>query len=163
MWVALQPTQAMLKDRGYNFLNVVGELNPGVSIAQAQQELNAIAAHIPLEKSESPMSFRATPYQEVLTGPVGRSCTRSLQLSDAGVADRVRECFQSADQPLHRSPAGICRAKSTRSQSHAAGPANVDRRIGSEPAGLRYRFTPREDGYACDPQATGAAPRSLFR
>ena len=70
VWVALQPTQAMLKDRGYNFLNVVGELNPGASIAQAQQELNAIAAHIPLEKSESPMSFRATPYQEVLTGPV---------------------------------------------------------------------------------------------
>lgn len=70
VWVALQPTQAMLKDRGYNFLNVVGELHPGIGIAQAQQELNAIAAYIPLEKSESPMSFRATSYQEVLTGPV---------------------------------------------------------------------------------------------
>ena len=70
VWVALQPTQAMLNDRGYNFFNVVAELRPGISIAQAQQELNAIAAHIPLEKSESPMSFRATSYQEVLTGPV---------------------------------------------------------------------------------------------
>jgi len=70
VWLALQPTQAMLKDPGYNFLNVIGELRPGISIAQAQQELNAITEHIPLEKSDSPVSFRATSYQEVLTGPV---------------------------------------------------------------------------------------------
>ena len=70
VWVALQPTEEMLKDRGYRFFNVVGQLAPGVSMAQAQQELNAIAAHIPLEKSASPVSFRATSYQEVLTGPV---------------------------------------------------------------------------------------------
>jgi putative ABC transport system permease protein len=70
VWVALQPTEEMLKKRGYHFFNVVGELRPGISLAQAQQELNAIAAHIPLEKSESPVSFRATSYQEVLTGPV---------------------------------------------------------------------------------------------
>jgi len=70
VWVALQPTEEMLKERGYHFFNLVGELRPGISLAQAQQELNAIAAHIPLEKSDSPVSFRATSYQEVLTGPV---------------------------------------------------------------------------------------------
>ena len=37
----------MLKDRGYHFFNVVGVLRPGVTIAQAQKELDAIAAHIP--------------------------------------------------------------------------------------------------------------------
>jgi putative ABC transport system permease protein len=70
VWVALQPTEEMLKERGYHFFNVVGELRPRISVAQAQQELNAIAAHIPLEKSDSPVSFRATSYQEVLTGAV---------------------------------------------------------------------------------------------
>jgi putative ABC transport system permease protein len=70
VWVALQPTETMLKDRGYNFFSIVGQLRPGVSIAQAQQELNAIAAHIPVDKNRGPVSFRATSYQELLTGPV---------------------------------------------------------------------------------------------
>lgn len=70
VWVALQPTEAMLKDRGYNFFNVVGELRPGVSIAQARQELNAIADHMPVDGSRGPASFGATFYQELLTGPV---------------------------------------------------------------------------------------------
>ena len=70
VWMPLQPTAAMLKDRGYNFFNMVGELRPGVNLAQAQQELNAIAAHIPVEKPHGPASFHATPYQEVLTGPI---------------------------------------------------------------------------------------------
>lgn len=68
--VALQPTETMLKDRGYKFFEIVGELRPGISVAQAQQELNAIAAHIPLGKSEPSVSFLATSYQELLTGPV---------------------------------------------------------------------------------------------
>jgi len=70
VWVALQPTEAMLKDRGYNFFNIVGQLRPGISIAQAQQELNAIAGHIPVDKTRGPVSFRASSYQELLTGPV---------------------------------------------------------------------------------------------
>ena len=70
VWVVLQPTQTMLKDRGYNFFNVIGELRPGIGIAQMQQELNAIAAQMPVEKSRGPASFRATSYQELLTGAV---------------------------------------------------------------------------------------------
>jgi putative ABC transport system permease protein len=70
VWLPLQPTQEMLKDRGDHFFNVVGELRPGVTTAQAQQELNAIAAHLPKQDSGGSISFRATPYQEVLTGPV---------------------------------------------------------------------------------------------
>lgn len=69
-WVALQPTETMLKDRGYKFFEVVAELRPGISVAQAQQELKAIAAHIPLGKSEPSVKFLATSYQELLTGPV---------------------------------------------------------------------------------------------
>ena len=70
VWLPVQPTGEMLKDRGYHFFNVVADLRPGVSIAQAQQELDAIAAHIPRKDSDDVIRFHATPYQEVLTGPV---------------------------------------------------------------------------------------------
>jgi putative ABC transport system permease protein len=70
VWMPVQPTPEMLKDRGYHFFHVVGQLRPGANIQQAQRELDAIAAHIPLGKNESSVSFRAALYQEVLTGPV---------------------------------------------------------------------------------------------
>ncbi len=70
VWMPLQPTAAMLKDRGYNFFNVVGKLRRGVTLAQAQQELDAIGAHIPPDKETQAFKFRGTPYQELLTGPV---------------------------------------------------------------------------------------------
>ncbi|HEV2396973.1 MAG TPA: ABC transporter permease [Candidatus Sulfotelmatobacter sp.] len=70
VWLPLQPTSAMLTDRGYNFFNVVGALRPGATMAQLQYELGAIAAHIPPNEVESAFSFRATSYQELLTGPV---------------------------------------------------------------------------------------------
>lgn len=70
VWLPLQPTAAMLKDRGYNFFNVVGELRPGATVSQAQHELDAIAAHIPRKSDEGAIKFGATSYQELLTGPV---------------------------------------------------------------------------------------------
>jgi predicted permease len=70
VWLPLQPTAEMLKDRGYHFFNIVGRLRPGVSTTQAQRELDSIAAHIPVTKDGNPSTFRATPYQELLTGPV---------------------------------------------------------------------------------------------
>jgi putative ABC transport system permease protein len=70
IWLPLKPTAEMQKDRGYHFLSIVGELRPGVSTMQAQRELDAIAAHIPKTKDENAFAVRATPYQEVLTGPV---------------------------------------------------------------------------------------------
>jgi putative ABC transport system permease protein len=70
VWIPLEPTAEMLKDRGYNFFNMVGELRSGPTIAQLQHELDAIAAHIPRKSDESAIKFRATSYQELLTGPV---------------------------------------------------------------------------------------------
>jgi len=70
VWLPLQPSAEMLKDRGYDFFNIVSELRPGVTLAQAQQELNAIAAHIPRASDESAIAFQAGLYQEGLTGPV---------------------------------------------------------------------------------------------
>jgi len=70
VWIPLQPTATMLTDRGYNFFNVVGELRAGNTIAQAQQELEAIAAHIPRDGTHGEIKFWASSYQELLTGPV---------------------------------------------------------------------------------------------
>ncbi len=70
LWLPLQPTPEMLKDRGYDFFSVVALTRPGVSLPQVQQELNSIAAHIPRDKDEGPIAFHAASYQELLTGPV---------------------------------------------------------------------------------------------
>jgi len=70
VWLPMQPTEEMLKGRGYHFLYVLGELRAGVSSLQAQHDLDAIAARIPRGHSDEAIAFSASPYQEVLTGPV---------------------------------------------------------------------------------------------
>jgi putative ABC transport system permease protein len=70
IWIPLQPSPEMLKDRGYDFFNIVAELRPGVTPTQAQRELDAIAAHIPRTKDEGVIAFSSGLYQEILTGPV---------------------------------------------------------------------------------------------
>ncbi|MGA7313862.1 MAG: ABC transporter permease [Silvibacterium sp.] len=72
VWLPLQPSGEMLKDRGYHFFNVIGELRPGVTVAEAQQELNAIAQRIRQAdpKEAEGLTFHVAPYQEMLTGPV---------------------------------------------------------------------------------------------
>jgi predicted permease len=70
VWLPLQPTTEMLKDRGYNLFNLVGELRSDATIAQLQQELDAIGARVAADKVKSETRFRASSYQELLTGPV---------------------------------------------------------------------------------------------
>ena len=70
VWMPVQPSPEMLKDRGYNFFNVIGVLRPGVTVTQAQRELDAIAAHIPETKDHGTIAFSSGLYQEILTGPV---------------------------------------------------------------------------------------------
>ena len=68
VWLPVQPTAEMLKDRGYHFFNVLGVMSQGATVKQVQQEVSAIAARIPHE--HEPVTFRVDAYQEVLTGPV---------------------------------------------------------------------------------------------
>lgn len=70
MWLPLQPNKEMLNNRGYKLFNIVGELRPEVSIAQSQQELDAIAARTRQADGSHTIDFRAMLYQEALTGPV---------------------------------------------------------------------------------------------
>ena len=69
VWLPIQPTREMLTQRGYHFFSMAGVMRPGVTLAETQQEVNAIASHIPHEHSDQPIKFRVDPYQEVLTGP----------------------------------------------------------------------------------------------
>ena len=71
LWLPLQPTDEMQTARGENFFAIIGELKPGVTLAQGRAELSAIVQRIHEidPKASSELSFRAIPYQETLTGP----------------------------------------------------------------------------------------------
>jgi putative ABC transport system permease protein len=72
IWLPLQPSAEMLTGRGYNFFNIVGELKAGVSLLQGQQELDAIMQRIHQidPKETEDLAFKASPYQQLLTGDV---------------------------------------------------------------------------------------------
>lgn len=70
LWLPLQPSAEMLKDRGYDFFLIVGRLRDGATLGQLQQELKAIAARIPRTKDDSITTLNAWSYQELLTGSV---------------------------------------------------------------------------------------------
>ncbi len=72
VWLPLQPTDEMLKERGYNFFLILGRLKSGATLAQAQTELKMITQRI---RQADPGDTRGLelfvrPYQEMLTGPV---------------------------------------------------------------------------------------------
>ena len=72
LWLPIQPTTEMQKDRGSHFFCIVAGLKPGVSMAQAKAELAAIAQYIHKidpEKGKD-IAFRIASYQETLTGSV---------------------------------------------------------------------------------------------
>ena len=70
VWLPLQPTPEMLKDRGYKFFQMVGKLRDGVTVTQAQKEIDVIGTHILKNEKEDKFEFSVWPYHEALTGPV---------------------------------------------------------------------------------------------
>jgi putative ABC transport system permease protein len=72
IWLPIQPTMEMQKDRGSHFFYVLASLKPDATLLQAQAELDAIAKRIREEEpiKNRDVAFRAQAYQELLTGPV---------------------------------------------------------------------------------------------
>ncbi|HEY3988931.1 MAG TPA: ABC transporter permease [Acidobacteriaceae bacterium] len=73
IWLPLQPTPLMLKDRGYSFDNILGQLRPGATEAQAQAELDRTAHSIRAanpKADNSNLDLHAIPYLETVTGQV---------------------------------------------------------------------------------------------
>lgn len=72
LWLPIQPTTEMQKDRGSHFFRIIAGLKSGVTMQQAQAELNAIAKHIQQidpEKGKD-IAFRIASYHDTITGPV---------------------------------------------------------------------------------------------
>ena len=70
LWLPLQPTGEMLKERGYNFFLIVGQLKSGVTVTQLRSELAAISQRIRQTdpNSNQGLFLTAAFYQELLTG-----------------------------------------------------------------------------------------------
>jgi predicted permease len=72
LWLPIQPTTEIQTDRGSHFFYIIAGLKPGVTLAQAQADLGAVAQHIHQidpEKGKD-IAFRTARYHETLTGPV---------------------------------------------------------------------------------------------
>lgn len=72
LWLPIQPTTEMQNDRGSHFFFIIAGLKSGVTMQQAQAELNAIAKHIQQidpEKGKD-IAFRIASYHDTITGPV---------------------------------------------------------------------------------------------
>jgi predicted permease len=72
LWLPIQPTTEMQKDRGSHFFCIVAGLKPGVAMTQEKLELAAIAQYIHQTDPEKgkDIAFKIASYQETLTGPV---------------------------------------------------------------------------------------------
>ncbi|MGB2666879.1 MAG: ABC transporter permease [Candidatus Acidiferrum sp.] len=73
VWLPVQPTSEMQKERGYSLFSIVGQLRPGVRLPQAQAELYTIAQRILHDAGDTAnpdFGFRATRYQDLLTASV---------------------------------------------------------------------------------------------
>lgn len=72
LWLPVQATTEMQKDRGSHFFYIVAGLKPGIAMAQAKAELASIAQYIHQTDPEKgkDISFLIASYQEMLTGSV---------------------------------------------------------------------------------------------
>jgi putative ABC transport system permease protein len=72
LWLPYQPTESQLSRRFMHGTNLIGRLKSGVSVAQAQSELNLIAGRIEQQYKESHAGTQAmlVPLQEEVIGSV---------------------------------------------------------------------------------------------
>ena len=72
LWLPYQPTETQLSRRFMHGTNLIGRLEPGATVAQAQAEISAIAAHIEREHNQSHAGTGVTlvPLQEQAIGQV---------------------------------------------------------------------------------------------
>jgi putative ABC transport system permease protein len=70
LWIPEAFTPQKLADHDNHYLNVVGRLEPGVTLAQAQSELNVIALRLQQQfpREDKDRSYRATPLSTALLG-----------------------------------------------------------------------------------------------
>ncbi|AXC10974.1 protein of unknown function DUF214 [Acidisarcina polymorpha] len=72
VWLPLQPNKEMQTGRGLNFLNLLGRVKRGVTLAQTRADLAATAHSIERDfpKEARDLRLNAVPYQNVITNSV---------------------------------------------------------------------------------------------
>jgi predicted permease len=73
IWLPLQPSPLMLNNRGYHFNYLIGQLRPGITLPQAQAELDRTTRSLRAANSKTlhaDFSLHAIPYLETVTGQV---------------------------------------------------------------------------------------------
>ncbi len=73
LWVPLRPTPNQLNRRFMHWLDVIARLRPGISLAQAQAQMDIVASRIEGENpdSHSGAGLTLVPLQEQISGSVG--------------------------------------------------------------------------------------------
>jgi predicted permease len=73
IWLPMQPTPLMLSNRGYHFEYILAQRRPGITIAQAQAELDRTTHNLKAANSKTlhaDFQLHAIPYLETVTGQV---------------------------------------------------------------------------------------------
>ena len=85
----------------------MARLKPGVTMAQAQADVSAIAASIrDKDKRDRTFTISVVPLLEQVVGNVRRARARAAGIGDAGAADRLRQRRQPAADARHRASEG---------------------------------------------------------
>jgi len=104
VWLPLQPTATMQKDRGYNFFKIVGERGGGAARIGCDCQ-----AHTAWEGRASACVSRGSVSGSTdRPGAAGTLCI--VWRADAGVVDCVRERVEPADCAVPGKTAGVCGA-----------------------------------------------------
>jgi predicted permease len=72
LWLPLQPTSVMLRERGYDCFTILAQSAPGMNLALVQAELGLIAKRIRDmdPRADRKLEFHAQSYNETVTGPL---------------------------------------------------------------------------------------------
>ena len=137
---------AVTTRRGDENFNVMARLKPGVTMAQADEDIGAIAARIrDKDKRDRTFTIDVVPLVESVVGDVRRAVLVLLGLRRAGPAHRVRERRQSAADARDR-PAERSRGPHRAWRRLAAPGASASHRESAARPARRRRGTPDREG-----------------
>ena len=131
--MAFSPKDLDQKSRGTQFIDVIGRLKPGVTLAQSQAEFRNIAARLQSQypgfyQSNYGYSLDVDPLAEKAGGDLKRPLLVLARRGGRGDADRLRERLESPASPRHHAPQGDHRACGSRRSAIASRSPTADRK-----------------------------------
>ncbi|WP_263353491.1 ABC transporter permease [Acidicapsa acidisoli] len=106
MWTTLAvddvPTDSMFKQRGAHFLNAIGRMKPGVTVAEANQDATAIAANLARQYPKTNIRHDAARVRSELSALVGNTRTALMIVLGAVALVLLIACGNIANLLLAR-------------------------------------------------------------